>query len=68
MKRLFLLATAAIVALASCTKTQVVNTEAPEEIAFKQVTNVMTKVTGGLDNQDMSVFAYVSGTPYFGNT
>ncbi len=68
MKRLFLLATAAIVALASCTKTQVVNTEAPEEIAFKQVTNVMTKVTEGLANQNMSVFAYVSGTSYFGNT
>ena len=68
MKRLFILATAAIVALASCSKTQVVYTDAPEEIAFKQVTNVMTKVTAGLANQDMSVFAYVGGTSYFGNT
>lgn len=68
MKRLLILATAAIVALASCSKTQVVYTDAPEEIAFKQVTNVMTKVTAGLANQDMSVFAYVGGTSYFGNT
>ena len=68
MKRLFILATAAIVALASCAKTEVVYTDAPEEIAFKQVTNVMTKVTAGLANQDMSVFAYVGGSSYFGNT
>lgn len=44
MKRLFILATAAIVALASCAKTEVVYTDAPEEIGFKAVTGVMTKV------------------------
>lgn len=43
MKRLFILATAAIVALASCAKTEVVYTDAPEEIGFKAVTGVMTK-------------------------
>lgn len=43
MKRLFILATAAIVALASCSKTQVVYNDAPEEIGFKAVTGVMTK-------------------------
>ena len=60
MKRLFILATAAIVALASCTKTQVVYTEAPEEISFKQVTNVMTKETALSETGivDMGVYAY----------
>lgn len=72
MKRLFILATAAIVALASCTKTHVVYNEAPQEISFKQVTNVMTKAeqgTLGDGNTTMGVFAYW-GTPsssYFNN-
>ena len=63
MKRFFILATAAIVALASCAKTEVVYNDAPEQIAFKQITNVMTKageqtpLTG-----DMGVFAYKAGT------
>lgn len=43
MKRLFILASAAIVALASCSKTQVVYNDAPEEIGFKAVTGAMTK-------------------------
>ena len=45
MKRLFILA-AATVALASCAKTQVVYNEEPQEIAFRQVENVMTKGGG----------------------
>ena len=57
MKRLFILASAAIVALASYTKTQVVYTEAPEEISFKQVTNVMTKA-GALQTGVLGVFAH----------
>lgn len=60
MKRLFILATAATVALASCTKTQVVYNDAPQEIAFKQITNVMTKADPSLDdwkNSDMGVYA-----------
>ena len=69
MKRLFLLATAAIVALASCTKTQVVNTEAPEEIAFKTVAGAMTKAAY---SGTLGVFAeYTDDTPtttsYFDN-
>lgn len=71
MKRFFILASAAIVALASCAKTEVVYKDAPEEIAFKQITNVMTKageqtpLTG-----DMGVFAYKAGTDgvYLPNT
>lgn len=43
MKRLFILATAAIVALASCAKTEVVYTDAPAEIGFKAFTSAMTK-------------------------
>ena len=64
MKRLFILATAATVALASCTKTQVVYNEAPQEIGFKAVTGVMTKApiaTGDLPtSQDMVVYALKS--------
>ena len=67
MKRLFILASAAIVALASCTKTQVVYTEAPEEISFKQVTNVMTKA-GALQTGVLGVFAHQGENEYFGNT
>lgn len=43
MKRILICAAAAIVALASCSKTQVVYNDAPEEIGFKAVTGVMTK-------------------------
>ena len=43
MKRILICAAAAIVALASCSKTQVVYNDAPEEIGFKTVTGVMTK-------------------------
>lgn len=67
MKRLFLLATAAIVALASCTKTQVVNTEAPEEIAFKTVAGAMTKADLAIDVK-LGVVAYLGDTEYFENS
>lgn len=71
MKRLFILASAAALMLASCAKTTVVYNEAPEEISFKQVTNVMTKVdpeTSELTT-DMGVFAVLSGSgnAYFSN-
>ena len=70
MKRLFILATAAIVALASCAKTEVVYTDAPEEIGFKAVTGVMTKADLG-ETVHLGVFAeYDDGvTPasYFDN-
>lgn len=60
MKRFFILASAAIVALASCAKTEVVYKDAPEEIAFKQITNVMTKADalGDQGHTDMMVSAF----------
>lgn len=69
MKRFFILASAAIVALASCAKTEVVYKDAPEEIAFKQITNVMTKADVGFTGDDFGVFANVYGTyaNYFEN-
>lgn len=69
MKRFFILATAAIVALASCAKTEVVYKDAPEEIAFKQITNVMTKAVpdGTQLPATMGVYAYKGTTPYFSN-
>ena len=43
MKKFFFCAAAAIVALASCSKTQVVYNDAPQEIGFKAVTGAITK-------------------------
>ena len=64
MKRFFILASAAIVALASCAKTEVVYKDAPEEIAFKQITNVMTKAVDEWDTASdvMGLYAYEAGT------
>lgn len=64
MKRLFILASAAALMLASCAKTTVVYNEAPEEISFKQVTNVMTKAEttlGDWKKSDMGVYAVKTG-------
>ena len=62
MKRFFILASAAIVALASCAKTEVVYKDAPQEIAFKALTGVMTKApvlsTAFPDDQSMTVYAW----------
>ena len=55
MKRLFILASAAIVALASCSKTQVVYNDAPEEIGFKTYAGAMTKALD--EHTTMGVFA-----------
>ncbi len=69
MKRLFILASAAIVALASCSKTQVVYNDAPEEIGFKAVTGAMTKVEDGTQMPTtMGVIAYKGDAQYFSNT
>ena len=64
MKRLFILASAAIVALAACTKTEVVYTEAPAEIGFKAFTGAMTKAFVEWDaaTSQMGVFAVQDGT------
>lgn len=67
MKKFFILASAAIVALASCAKTEVVYKDAPEEIAFKQITGVMTKATA-LTEGSLGVFAHQETAAYFGNT
>ena len=72
MKRFFICAAAAIVALASCSKTEVVNTSAPEEIGFKAVTGVMTKAgvqTTNEFDQTIGVLAYNTTdlTEYFEN-
>ena len=67
MKRFFILATAAIVALASCAKTEVVYKNAPEQIAFKQITNVMTKASMSTDIE-LGVTAHdEENEPYFSN-
>ena len=70
MKRILICAAAAIVALASCSKTQVVYNDAPEEIGFKAVTGAMTKAAlGESSNTTMEVAAYLSdGTTYFPET
>ena len=62
MKKLFVCAMAAMVALASCTKTQLVETSAPQEIGFKAVTGKMTKgsQTTATFDQTLGVFAYVN--------
>ena len=66
MKKFFIFASAAIVALASCAKSEVVYNDGPQEIAFKQITGVMTKATTSLTT-DMGVFAYTEGgEKYFG--
>ena len=74
MKKIFILATAAIVALASCTKSEVVYNKGQQEIGFRQFTGSMTKATnlsalvGGPET--MGVFAHISGSstqPYFLN-
>ena len=71
MKKFFFCAAAAIVALASCSKTQVVYNDAPQEIGFKAVTGAITKTVQTKDKftQDMGVIAYQSGKTdvYFTN-
>ena len=73
MKKFFFCAAAAIVALASCSKTQVVYNDAPQEIGFKAVTGAITKAVQPTENegfnQDMGVIAYntVGLSEYFTN-
>lgn len=71
MKRLFILASAAIVALAACTKTEVVYKDALEQIAFKQITHVMTKSESLAELDDelpLGVIAHYEEDVYFLNT
>ena len=68
MKRFFILASAAIVALASCAKTEVVNTDGPQEIAFKQLTGPITKGETLSAAIQLGVYAHQGENLYFGNT
>lgn len=70
MKRILICAAAAIVALASCSKTQVVYNDAPEEIGFKTVTGVMTKADLDDTHTSMGVFAFLNpqASVYFDDT
>ena len=67
-------AAAAIVVLASCSKTHVVYNGAPQEIAFKQITGAMTKAdtklsgTMGVFAQYNNVNTSTTNEVYFGNT
>lgn len=66
MKKIYILATAAIVALASCTKSEVVYNQGQQEIGFRQFTGSMTKATdlsALVDGPEtMGVFAHISGS------
>ena len=72
MKKFFFCAAAAIVALASCSKTQIVYNDAPQEIGFKAVSGVMTKApitdTTFPENQPITVYAWNNSdkAAYFG--
>ena len=73
MKKLFVCAAAAIVALASCSKTEYINNQEPKGIAFKAVTGSITKAEAtalSATHSTMGVFAFVhntENTPYFTN-
>ena len=71
MKKLILTAAAAMMVLASCTKTTVESIDGPKEIAFKKIEGAMTKTVAEnlAGNTTMGVFAYLNGTTteYFGN-
>lgn len=75
MKKVLVIATAAIVALASCTKSEVVYNQGQQEIGFRQFTGSMTKAETNLSDlvggpTTMGVFAHISGSstqPYFLN-
>ena len=72
MKKLMVFAMAAMVALASCTKTELVDNSAPTPISFKTVTGSVTKAPVTSENpfsDGLGVFASYNNTnsvtPYF---
>ena len=71
MKKLILTAAAAMMVLASCTKTTVESIDGPKEIAFKKIEGAMTKAVAEnlAGNTTMGVFAFNHGTTqeYFSN-
>lgn len=70
MKKLMVFAMAAMVALASCSKTELVDNSAPTPISFKAVTGSMTKAPETSVTQNLGVFAFTNTdkNPYFGNS
>ena len=70
MKKLMAFAMAAMVALASCTKTELVDNSAPTPISFKAVTGSMTKAPEDVVTKNLGVFAFISDDKedYFGNS
>lgn len=70
MKKLILTAAAAMMVLASCTKTKVESIDGPKEIAFKKIEGAMTKATQTLGTGiAMGVYAinHETSTYYFEN-
>lgn len=73
MKKFYVFAAVAIAALASCTKSEVVYNQGPQEIGFRQFTGAMTKADPStsplLTTTSMGVFSYLNGTEteYFKN-
>ena len=68
MKRFFILASAAIVALASCAKTEVVYKDAPQEIVLKTVNMPMTKALAYTGDLGVSAYEVAnSNDMYFDN-
>jgi len=72
MKKLILTAAAAMMVLASCTKTTVESIDGPKEIAFKTIESNLTKALttiGESNNSTMGVYAFIHSTAgeYFSN-
>ena len=76
MKKFYVFAAVAIAALASCTKSEVVYNQGPQEIGFRQFTGSMTKADPStsplLTTTSMGVFSYLTnptntGAAYFEN-
>lgn len=72
MKKLILMAAAAMMVLASCTKTTVESIDGPKEIAFRTIESNLTKASttiGESDNATMGVYAFNHSTTdeYFSN-
>lgn len=68
MKKLILTAAAAMMVLASCTKTKVESIDGPKEIAFKKIEGTMTKATTLTGTMGVIAYNHGTNTKYFDNT
>lgn len=71
MKKLILTAAAAMMVLASCTKTTVESIDGPKEIAFRTIESNLTKASlAGYNDGSLGVFSYYNNEAslYFDNT